>query len=99
MTGLVMETWPEYSHRLDDRIRSHILICWMAMVLVRYAEEKTGLTWFSINRTLDDITAGLIETKSSTLWYTSQISDEAKYLFSKLSLKLPSKVLEVDSEV
>lgn len=28
-------------HRLDDRIRSHILICWMAMVLVRYAEEKS----------------------------------------------------------
>ena len=94
----VLEIRPVY-HRLDDRIRSHILICWMAMVLVRYAEEKTGLTWFSINRTLDDITAGLIETKSSTLWYTSQISDEAKYLFSKLSLKLPSKVLEVDSEV
>lgn len=94
----VLEIRPVY-HRLDDRIRSHILICWMAMVLVRYAEEKTGLTWFSISRTLDDITAGLIETKSSTLWYTSQISDEAKNLFSKLSLKLPGKVLEVDSKV
>ena len=94
----VLEIRPVY-HRLDDRIRSHILICWMAMVLVRYAEEKTGLPWFSISRTLDDITAGLIETKSSTLWYTSQISDEAKNLFSKLSLKLPSKVLEVDSKV
>jgi hypothetical protein len=32
----------------------------MAMVLVRYAEEKTGATWFSISRTLEDITAGLI---------------------------------------
>ena len=69
------------------------------MVLVRYAEEKTGLTWFSISRTLEDITAGLIETKSSTLWYTSKISDEAKNLFSELSLKLPGKVLEVDSKV
>lgn len=94
----VLEIRPVY-HRLDDRIRSHILICWMAMVLVRYAEEKTGLTWFSISRTLDDITAGLIETKSSTLWYTSQIPDEAKALFSKLSLKVPGKVLEVDSKV
>ncbi len=94
----VLEIRPVY-HRLDDRIRSHILICWMAMVLVRYAEEKTGKTWFSISRTLDDITAGLIEAKSSTLWYTSQISDEAKELFSKLSLKVPAKVLEVDSKV
>jgi len=94
----VLEIRPVY-HRLDDRIRSHILICWMAMVLVRYAEEKTGSTWFSISRTLDDITAGLIETKSSTLWYTSRISDEAKELFSKLSMKVPGKVLEVDSKV
>lgn len=94
----VLEIRPVY-HRLDDRIRSHILICWMAMVLVRYAEEKTGATWFSISRTLDDITAGLIETKSSTLWYTSRISDEAKELFSKLSMKVPGKVLEVDSKV
>ena len=94
----VLEIRPVY-HRLDDRIRSHILICWMAMVLVRYAEEKTGSTWFSISRTLDDITAGLIETKSSTLWYTSRISDEAGSIFSKLSLKAPGKVLEVDSNV
>jgi len=94
----VLEIRPVY-HRLDDRIRSHILICWMAMVLVRYAEEKTGTTWFSICRTLDDITAGLIETKSSTLWYTSQISDEAKELFSKLSLKVPRKVLGAEPKV
>ena len=73
----------------------------MAMVLVRYAEEKTGLTWFSISRTLDDITAGLLEAKSSMLWYAFQISDdnEAKELFSKVSLKVPGKVLEAEQKV
>ncbi|WP_332446611.1 IS1634 family transposase [Sphaerochaeta sp.] len=94
----VLEIRPVY-HRLDDRIRSHILICWMAMVLVRYAEEETGASWFSISRALDDITAGLIETNSSFLWYTSQISDGAKEIFSKLGLKLPGKVLGVESKV
>jgi transposase len=94
----ILEIRPVY-HRLDDRIRSHILICWMAMVLVRYAEEKTGMSWFSISRSLDDITAGLIETKSSKLWYSSQVSGEAKTIFDKLSVKLPPKVLEIDSGV
>ena len=94
----VLEIRPVY-HRLDDRIRSHILICWMAMVLVRYAEEKTGSSWFAISRTLGDITAGQIETNSSTLWYTSQISDAARDMFSKLKLKLPGKILEVASKV
>lgn len=94
----ILEIRPVY-HRLDDRIRSHILICWMAMVLVRYAEEKTGMSWFSISRSLDDITAGLIETKSSKLWYSSQVSEEAQAIFSKLSVKPPPKVLEIDSGV
>jgi hypothetical protein len=71
----------------------------MAMVLVRYAEEKTGMSWFSISRSLDDITAGLIETKSSKLWYSSQVSEEAKTIFAKLSVKPPPKVLEIDSGV
>ena len=67
------------------------------MVLVQYNEEKTGLTWFLITRTLDDITAGLNETRRSRFWYTSRIPDEAKALLSKLSLKVPGKVLEVES--
>jgi len=91
----VLEIRPVY-HRLDDRIRSHILICWLAMVLVRYAEEKMGTSWFNISRTLDDITAGLIETQSSRFWYSSQLSQEAKDIFGKLSVKAPPKVLEVE---
>ena len=94
----VLEIRPVY-HRLDDRIRAHILTCWLAMVLVRYAEEKVGTSWFNISRTLDDITAGLIETQSSRLWYSSQLSQEAKDLFGKLSLETSPKVLEIESIV
>src|SRR5690606_7069998 len=32
-------------HRLEDRIRSHILLSWLALLLVRIAEVKTGETW------------------------------------------------------
>ena len=94
----VLELRPVY-HRLDDRIRSHILICWMAMVLVRYAEESAKTSWFLISQTLDPITAGLIETNSSALWYTSQISDEARDIFTRLGLKIPGKVLGVEPKV
>ncbi|MCH3917945.1 MAG: hypothetical protein LKE40_10945 [Spirochaetia bacterium] len=62
----VLEIHPVY-HMIDDRIKFHILICWMTMVLVRYAEEKIVLTYFSISQTLRGITAKLIKTKSSTL--------------------------------
>lgn len=86
-------------HRLDDRIRSHILICWLAMVLVRYAENATDRSWYQIEKALADITAGLIESDSLRLWYCSDISDEAKDIFTRLGVDLPKKVLSTEARV
>lgn len=30
-------------HRVEDHIRAHVLLCWLAMLLIRIAEIKTGL--------------------------------------------------------
>ncbi len=92
----VLDIRPVY-HRRDDRIQSHILICWVAMVLIRYAEQQTQRSWFNISRSVDDITAALIETKSARMWYTSEISEEAKHLFKQLQVKLPAQVLGVEA--
>jgi transposase len=32
-------------HRREDRIRAHILLCWLALLLIRVAETSTGHTW------------------------------------------------------
>lgn len=86
-------------HRLDDRIRSHILICWLAMVLVRYAENGADLSWHQIEKALSDITVGLIESDSVRLWYCSDISDAAKELFKRLAIELPKKVLSTEARI
>jgi hypothetical protein len=33
------------SHRLEHRIRAHVLLCWLALLLVRVAERRAGITW------------------------------------------------------
>ena len=40
-------------HRLEHRIRAHVLICWLALLLVRVAERHTGPTWRRIATELD----------------------------------------------
>jgi len=35
---------PLVYHTKDDRIRFHVLLCWLALLLVRMAELETGLT-------------------------------------------------------
>jgi transposase len=32
-------------HRLEPRIRAHVLLRWLALLLIRVAERRTGLTW------------------------------------------------------
>ena len=32
-------------HRIEPRIRAHVLLCWLALLLIRVAERRTGLTW------------------------------------------------------
>ena len=45
-------------HRKDDRIRAHVLICFLALVLVRLAETRTGETWRTIRAELGQIRHG-----------------------------------------
>ena len=88
----ILDIRPVY-HHLDDRIRSHILICWLAMVLVRYAENMADRSWYQIETAVADVTAGRIESDKVDLWYCSDISDEAKDIFMRLNIDLPKKVL------
>jgi transposase len=84
-------------HRLDDRIRSHVLLCFLAMILVRYAENMLDTSWYQIEKVIGSISAGLIESEKVNIWYTSDISEEAKDILDKLDIPLPKKVLETVS--
>jgi transposase len=39
-----LELRPMY-HRLEDRIRAHVLLSWLALPLVRIVEIRTGESW------------------------------------------------------
>jgi len=43
---------PSLFHRKDERIRAHVLICFLALVLIRVAETRTAETWRTL-RTCD----------------------------------------------
>jgi len=32
-------------HRKAERIRAHVILCWLALLLIRIAETTTGVTW------------------------------------------------------
>jgi len=90
-TKHVVEVRPVY-HRLDDRIRAHVLICFLAMVLVRCAERSLGMTWRDIMHTLTDIRVGKTRSSDGELWLTSPLDDTQRSFFKALKIKQPPKV-------
>ena len=43
-------------HYREDRIRAHVQLCWLALLLIRVAETATGDTWRTIAHELDRVT-------------------------------------------
>jgi hypothetical protein len=43
---------PIFHHR-EDRIRAHVQLCWLALLLIRVVENTTGDTWRNIRHELD----------------------------------------------
>ena len=44
-------------HRREDRIRAHVILCWLALLLARIAENACGQTWPELRRELEKIHA------------------------------------------
>jgi transposase len=40
-------------HRREDRIRAHVLLCWLSLLLIRIAENATGETWRNLRFELE----------------------------------------------
>ena len=45
-------------HRKEDRIRAHVQLCWLALLLIRIAENQTADTWRNLRRELQRLHQG-----------------------------------------
>jgi Transposase len=45
-------------HRKDERIQAHVFLCFLALLLVRIAERKTGMTWDRIKYQMERLHPG-----------------------------------------
>jgi len=84
-------------HRLPERIQAHVLLCWMAMLLIRVAENETGKTWFQIRKLLSTLTVGIHGTKSGQIFQSNPLTGEQETFFTKLKLQLPPRYLSIPS--
>ena len=82
-------------HRLEDRIRAHVLLCWLALLLVRVAETSTGATWPTIRTDLDRLHLITFTGPAGTFRQTTEPTKPQRDLYSALNLEAPKKIIEI----
>jgi hypothetical protein len=90
----ILDLRPIY-HRLEERIRAHVLLCWLALLLIRIAETSTGQTWPAIRRELDRIHLGTFTGPAGTFRRRTELAKPARDLFAQLAITPPGQIHEL----
>lgn len=84
----VIDLGPVY-HRLEERIRAHVILCWLALLLIRIAETTVGSTWPAMRRELDRLHAGTFTGPAGSFQQLTTPTCSHKDILAKLAIPVP----------
>jgi hypothetical protein len=90
----VIDLRPVY-HRLEERIRAHVLLCWLALLLVRIVETTTGATWRSLAAELNRLHVIAFTGPDGTFRQRTELTKPQRDIYATLQLDPPSKIIEL----
>jgi transposase len=82
-------------HRLEDRIRAHVILCWLALLLIRIAETTTSDTWNRLREELQELHVGTFEGPAGTFRQRTELTTEQRDILDKLGIDPPKKIIEL----
>jgi transposase len=78
-------------HRTEERIRAHVFLCVLALLLERVAEKTCGRSWLKIREELRTIKVGQLLGPHGTVYQTTVGSMEARKILKRFKIDpLPS---------
>ncbi len=89
-----LELRPVY-HRKEERIRAHVLLCWLALLLVRIAESATGETWRNLRNELERLHLGTFAGPAGTSHQRTELTAGQKDILRALELPEPPRFLHL----
>ena len=84
---------PVFHHR-EDRIRGHVQLCWLALLLIRVVENTTGDTWRNIRHELDRMHLVTLATPAGTLAQRTAITARQKTIWDAADLSEPNRFFD-----
>jgi transposase len=83
-------------HHKDDRIRAHVLLCFLALLLTRLAETQTNQTWPTIRRELQRLHLGEFQGSAGRVVQRTETTPAQREILQALKIKEPPRFLEIN---
>lgn len=84
-------------HTKDDRIRSHVMLSWLALLLVRVAELETGMTWPKVRAEMERLHLGKFWHKDGHILQYTELTTIQRNILKKLKISPPKKFKTIKS--
>jgi hypothetical protein len=84
---------PVFHHR-EDRIRGHVQLCWLALLLIRVVENATADTWRNTRHELDRLHLVTLATDHGRVAQRSALTAGHKAILTALDLPEPPRYLD-----
>lgn len=79
-------------HRLEHRIRAHIVVCWLALLLIRIAERTTGQSWRRIATELQRLHQVTLQGPAGAVQQTTRPTDAQRAILTALDITPPPRI-------
>jgi len=78
-------------HCKEERIRAHIVLCWLALLLIRVAENRTQDTWRNLRHELERTHLVTLATDHGTIAQRSLLTPGQQVIPQRLDIPEPPR--------
>lgn len=90
-----LELRPVFHHR-EDRIRAHVQLCWLALLLIRTVEHTTAGTWRNVRNELERMHLVTLATDEGRVTQRSATTPRQREILSLLEVAEPPRFVDFE---
>jgi len=83
-------------HRLEHRIQAHVVVCWLALLLIRIAERTTGHSWRRIATELQRLHLVTLQGEAGAVQQTTVLTQAQREILTALEIEPPPRITALD---
>lgn len=91
----ILDLRPVY-HRKEDRIRAHVLLSFLALLLTRVAETRAKDTWRNLRRELERIHLGYFAGSAGRIQQRTELTARQREILAAIEVPEPPRFLAIE---